>query len=103
MPKLLKLPKLIKLPKLRKLHKLDNLFLAGHAVEINWHYDEDDEDLEETANECQKILSVKYLIKNPVQILIIPTQWRARDILDEAKTFIQNLEILKGIINCPEY
>lgn len=41
------------------LKKLDELFLSGKAVEINWHYDEDDEDLIETAEECQRILSVK--------------------------------------------
>jgi hypothetical protein len=41
------------------LKKLDELFLSGNTVEINWHYDEDDEDLIETAEECQRILSVQ--------------------------------------------
>ncbi len=41
------------------LKKLDDLFLSGNNVEINWHYDEDDEDLKETAEECQRILSLK--------------------------------------------
>ena len=34
----------------------------------------------------QQILHSTHLIDNPVQILIIPTQWRARDIIDECKS-----------------
>ena len=34
----------------------------------------------------QKILHSTFLVNNPVEILIIPTQWRARDIINECKS-----------------
>ena len=34
----------------------------------------------------QEILHSTYLVENPVQVLIIPTQWRARDIINECKS-----------------
>lgn len=40
------------------LKKLDNLFLAGNKVEVNWYYDEDDEDSYETVSEYKEVLSL---------------------------------------------
>ncbi len=42
----------------------------------------------------QEILPAKYLIENPVEILIIPTQWRAKDILKEADSLNLNFELV---------
>ncbi len=40
------------------LKKLDNLFLGGNSVEVNWFYDEDDEDSYETVSEYKEVLNL---------------------------------------------
>lgn len=38
------------------LKKLNDMFVKGHDVTVNWHYDEDDEDSYESAKEYCEIL-----------------------------------------------
>lgn len=40
------------------LKKLDNLFISGNQVEVNWYYDEDDEDSYETVSEYKEVLNL---------------------------------------------
>lgn len=40
------------------LKRLDELFLSGNKVLINWYCEDDDEDLLDTVDECQSILSL---------------------------------------------
>lgn len=44
--------------------KLDNLFLKGQNVEVNWFYEEDDEDSYDTVSEYKDVLNL------PINIIV---------------------------------
>jgi hypothetical protein len=43
---------------LELLKKLESIHGEGHAVQISWYYDEDDEDMEETGEDYKALLNV---------------------------------------------
>ena len=47
------------------LRKLEKLHINGNKVVVNWFYEEDDEDMKEAGENCQRIVSV------PIQLTLL--------------------------------